>query len=117
MLAFAIWNTVDKSFIYLQETFLASNQCITQKLETIWCMALKSKVFLQFPGFEKKFNYDTLNNYLSFQYAVPPQTFFENLYCLLPGHYLWYKNGKITTTRYWEAMFEPAERYDRSTSC
>ncbi len=33
--------------------------------------------------------------------------FFENLYCLLPGHYLWYKNGKITTTRYWEAMFEP----------
>ena len=35
------------------------------------------KSILQFPGFEKKFNYDTLNNYLSFQYAVPPQTFLK----------------------------------------
>ena len=67
------------------------------------------KSILQFPGFEKKFNMDTLNNYLSFQYAVPPQTFFEGVFCLMPAHYLWYKDGKITTTRYWEPMFNPDE--------
>lgn len=38
---------------------------------------------------------------------MPPETFFEGVYCLLPGHYLWYKDGKITTKRYWEARFNP----------
>ena len=67
------------------------------------------KSILEFPGFEKKFNYRTLDNYLSFQYAVPPETFFEGVYCLMPAHYLWYRDGKITTTRYWESKFEPDE--------
>ena len=71
--------------------------------------ASEIKSILKFPGFEKKFNYRTLDNYLSFQYAVPPETFFEGVYCLLPGHYLWYRDGKVETTRYWEARFNPDE--------
>ena len=34
---------------------------------------------------------------------------FEGVYCLLPGHYLWYRDGKAETTRYWEARFNPDE--------
>ncbi|MBQ3691779.1 MAG: asparagine synthase (glutamine-hydrolyzing), partial [Clostridia bacterium] len=67
------------------------------------------KSILEFPKYKKKFNRKTLDNYLSFQYALPPETFFEGIYCLLPGHYLWYKDGKVTTERYWEATFEPNE--------
>ncbi len=67
------------------------------------------KSILEFPLYEKKFNARTLDNYLSFQYALPPETFFEGIYCLLPGHYLRFKDGKVTTTRYWEATFEPDE--------
>ena len=52
MFGFAIWNTVDKS-LFIARDFLASNQCITQKLETIWCMALKSKVFYNSPALRK----------------------------------------------------------------
>ena len=106
MFGFAIWNTVDKS-LFIARDFFGIKPMHYTKVGDHLVYGSEIKSILQFPGFEKKFNYDTLNNYLSFQYAVPPQTFFENLYCLLPGHYLWYKNGKITTTRYWEAMFEP----------
>lgn len=67
------------------------------------------KSILEFPGFEKKLNLDTLNNYLSFQYAVPPQTFFEGLYCLPPAHFLRFKDGKVETKRYWEPKFTPDE--------
>ncbi|MFZ1352168.1 MAG: asparagine synthase-related protein, partial [Ruminococcus bromii] len=42
-------------------------------------------------------------------YAVPPETFFEGVYCLMPGHYLWYKDGEVETTRYFEARFNPDE--------
>ena len=27
----------------------------------------------------------------------------------MPGHYLWYRDGKVETTRYWEARFNPDE--------
>jgi asparagine synthase (glutamine-hydrolysing) len=57
----------------------------------------------------KKFNRKALDSYLSFQYAVPPETFFEGVYCLMPGHYLWYKDGEVETTRYFEARFNPDE--------
>lgn len=71
--------------------------------------ASEIKSILEYPKFEKKFNRKALDSYLSFQYAVPPETFFEGVYCLMPGHYLWYKDGEIETTRYFEARFNPDE--------
>ena len=67
------------------------------------------KSILCHPKFVKKFNTRALDTYLSFQYAVPPETFFEGVYCLLPGHYMWYRDGKVETTRYFEARFNPDE--------
>ncbi len=33
----------------------------------------------------------------------------KGVYCLMPAHYLWYKDGKVETTRYWEPKFDPDE--------
>ncbi|MCI9575634.1 MAG: asparagine synthase (glutamine-hydrolyzing) [Clostridiales bacterium] len=106
MFGFAIWNTVDKT-LFVARDFFGIKPMHYAMVGDHFVYGSEIKSILEFPGFEKKFNYDTLNNYLSFQYAVPPQTFFEGVYCLMPGHYLWYKDGKITTTRYWEAVFQP----------
>ncbi len=108
MFGFAIFNTVDQS-LFLARDFFGIKPMHYAQVNGSFVYGSEIKSILQFPGFEKRFNYDTLNHYLSFQYAVPPQTFFEGLYCLLPGHYLWYKNGAVTTTRYWEAKFQPDE--------
>lgn len=108
MFGFAIWNTVDKSLFVARDFFgIKPMHYTTVNGSFVYGSEIKS--LLEFPGFERKFNYDTLNNYLSFQYAVPPQTFFEGVYCLMPGHYLWYKNGEISTHRYFEAVFHPDE--------
>lgn len=106
MFGFAIWNTVDKT-LFVARDFFGIKPMHYAMVGDHFVYGSEIKSILEFPGFEKKFNYDTLNNYLSFQYAVPPQTFFEGVYCLMPGHYLWYQDGKITTTRYWEAVFQP----------
>ncbi len=106
MFGFSIYNTVDHSLFIARDFFGIKPLHYTQVGEH-FIYASEIKSILQFPKFEKKFNYRTLDNYLSFQYAVPPETFFEGVYCLLPGHYLWYKDGKITTKRYWEARFNP----------
>lgn len=108
MFGFAIYNKNDKSLFIARDFFGIKPMHYTQVGDHL-VYGSEIKSILQFPGFEKKFNYKTLDNYLSFQYAVPPETFFEGVYCLLPGHYMWYKDGKVTTTRYWEACFNPDE--------
>ena len=45
------------------------------------------KSILEFPGFEKKLNLRELDRYISFEYPVPPETFFEGVFCLMPAHY------------------------------
>lgn len=67
------------------------------------------KSILAHPGVVKAFNPAALDSYLSFQYAVPRETFFKGIYCLPPAHYLWFKDGTVTEHRYWEPVFEPDE--------
>lgn len=106
MFGFAIYNKKDGS-LFIARDFFGIKPVHYAQVGEHFVYGSEIKSILEFPKYKKKFNRKTLDNYLSFQYALPPETFFEGIYCLLPGHYLWYKNGKVTTTRYWEATFEP----------
>lgn len=108
MFGFAIYNTKDKSLFVARDFFgiKPMHYALVGK-DLIWGSEIKS--ILEHPKYEKKFNYRALDTYLSFQYAVPPETFFEGIYCLLPGHYMIFKDGDVQTFRYWEAKFRPDE--------
>ena len=108
MFGFAIYNTNDKSLFIARDFFgiKPMHYAVVGK-DLIWGSEIKS--ILEHPKYEKKFNERALDTYLSFQYAVPPETFFEGIYCLLPGHYMIFKNGDVETVRYWEAKFRPDE--------
>ena len=108
MFGFAIWNTVKKE-LFIARDFFGIKPMHYAMVGDNFVYGSELKSILEFPGFEKKFNEKALDNYLSFQYCVPPETFFQDVYCLMPAHYLWYRNGEITTTRYWESVFEPDE--------
>lgn len=108
MFGFAIYNTKDNSLFIARDFFGIKPMHYTQ-IGNDFVYASEIKSILEYPKFEKKFNRKALDSYLSFQYAVPPETFFEGVYCLMPGHYLWYKDGDVETTRYFEARFNPDE--------
>ena len=108
MFGFAIWNTKDQS-LFLARDFFGIKPVHYAQVGDHFVYGSEIKSILAFPGFEKKFNYATLDRYLSFQYAVPPETFFEGVYCLLPAHFLWYRGGRVTVQRYWEPRFQPDE--------
>lgn len=108
MFGFAIYNTKDNSLFIARDFFGIKPMHYTQ-IGNDFVYASEIKSILEYPKFEKKFNRKALDSYLSFQYAVPPETFFEGVYCLMPGHYLWYKGGEVETTRYFEARFNPNE--------
>ena len=108
MFGFAIYNTKDKS-VFVARDFFGIKPMHYTKIGEDFVYASEIKSILEHPNFVKKFNKRALDTYLSFQYAVPPETFFEGVYCLMPGNYLWYRNGEIETTRYWEPRFNPIE--------
>lgn len=108
MFGFAIYNKKDGS-VFIARDFFGIKPMHYTLIDGELVYGSEIKSILCHPKFVKKFNTRALDTYLSFQYAVPPETFFEGVYCLLPGHYMWYKDGKVETTRYFEARFNPDE--------
>ena len=108
MFAFAVWNKTDKS-LFLARDFFGIKPMHYARVGDSFVYASEIKSILEFPGFEKKLNLAALDHYISFEYPVPPETFFEGVSCLMPAHYLWYRDGKVEVRRYWEPRFEPDE--------
>ena len=108
MFGFAIYNLKDDS-LFIARDFFGIKPVHYALIGDHFVYGSEIKSILEFPLYEKKFNAKALDTYLSFQYVLPPETFFEGVYCLLPGHFLRYKNGKITTQRYFEPTFSPDE--------
>ena len=109
MFAFAVWDKVEKELFLARDFFGIKPMHYTVLPDGRLIFASEIKCILEHPDFVKEFNEAALDNYLSYQYSLPRETFFKNLYCLQPGHYLRYRDGNVEETRYWEAIFEPDE--------
>ncbi len=111
MFSFAIWNRKDNS-LFLARDFFGIKPLHYAVIGENFVYGSEIKSILAFPTYEKGINMNALDKYLSFQYSVPPETFFEGIYCLLPGHYLWNKNGEIEIKRYFRPEFAPDENME-----
>ena len=65
------------------------------------------KSFIPYPGFKAELNEYALEQYLTFQYSVLPETFFKGVYKLMPAHSLTFKDGLLHVEKYWTPKFEP----------
>jgi len=101
MFAFAIWDKQKK------ELFTARDRLGVKPLyytilnkEIIFASEIKS--ILAYPGFKRKLNEKVLNSYFQYRYILGNETFFENIYSLLPGHYLKFdKSKELKIKSYW----------------
>ncbi len=71
----------------------------------LFIFASEIKAMLEHPNFVKEINLDALKMYLVFQSSVKEETFFKNVYKLLPGHYFIYKDGKLQIFAYYSYEF------------
>lgn len=68
------------------------------------------KSILEYPEMKREVNEAALEQYLSFQYSVLPETFFRGIYRLPAGHFFLYQNGRMEVQRYFDPMMEPASK-------
>ena len=108
MFAFVIWDTKTGTLFGARDHFgIKPFYYAPLGKDLVYGSEIKS--ILEHPGYTKKVNPVALENYLTFQYSVLPETFFSGIYKLPPAHYFVFKNGEMTTTRYFDPKFEPDE--------
>lgn len=106
MFAFVIYDLKTKELFGARD-FYGIKPLYYAKMKDSFMFGSEIKSFLGHPKFKKELNRDMLEQYLTFQYSVGSDTFFKNVYKLMPGHYFKYKNGKLDIKRYYEIKFEP----------
>ena len=107
MFAFMIYDMKKKLFFGARDFFGIKPFYYTQTEEGTLVFCSEIKGILQFPGIERKVNEEALEQYLSFQYSVLPETFFKGIYKLPAGHFMIYKDGELNVERYFDPMMEP----------
>jgi len=114
MFAFVIWDKT-KNQLFGARDFFGIKPFYYANMGGTFMFASEIKSLVEHPNFKKELNEQALENYLTFQYSPTEETFFKGVKRLQPAHYFIYKEGKITTKRYWEPKFEeedkPLEEY------
>lgn len=105
MFAFVIYDTETKE-IFMARDFYGIKPLYYYKSDELFMFSSEIKSFMGHPKFKKELNSKMLEYYLTFQYSPSSETFFKNVYKLMPGHFLKYKDGKITIKKYYELKFE-----------
>jgi len=110
MFAFIIWDARTNTAFGARD-FFGIKPFYYAVIDSTLVYASEIKAILAYPGYERAFNHDALEQYLSFQYSVLPQTFFKGIYKLNAGEYLEFRDGALATTRYFYPLpsVQPAE--------
>ncbi len=111
MFAFVIWDIPKKELFGARDMFGIKPFYYTQIGGNL-LYGSEIKSMLEYPGYHREVNLQALEQYLSFEYSVLPETFFKGIFKLMPGHYLRWRGGEIEITRYFDPMLEPEESVD-----
>ncbi len=106
MFGFAIWDEKKQRLFAARDYFGIKPFYYTLIGDTL-VFASEIKCILEYPEYQRKVNEKALEQYLSFQYSVLTETFFEGIYQLMPGHYLVYEKGEVKVSRYFDPVLLP----------
>lgn len=104
MFSFVIYDKNNKSLYGARDCF-GIKPFYYYESENDFLFGSEIKSFLPHPSFKKEINKDALKMYLVFQYVPTQETIFKNVYKFPPGHYFIYKNGKMTTHKFFNFVF------------
>lgn len=102
MFAFAVWDS-EAERLYLGRDRMGKKPLYYWHADGTLVFASEIKGVLAHPSVPKRLNERALAAYLTFGYVPTPETFFEGVVSLPPGHVLTYEPGGMPQLeRYWE---------------
>lgn len=101
MFAFAIFNEKNRS-IFLARDRLGEKPLYYLLNEEKFIFASEIKAILEDKNIHRIINGQGMINYFTFGHSVAPDTIYQGIKKLLPGHYLILNNGRISIHEYWD---------------
>ncbi|MCR5806441.1 MAG: asparagine synthase (glutamine-hydrolyzing) [Oscillospiraceae bacterium] len=111
MFAFIIWDKNKKELFGARDPF-GIKPFYYAKFGKTLLFGSEIKSFLDHPTFRKGLNTAALENYLTFQYSPTNETFFRNVYKLMPAHFFRFDGELLFIKRYWDVHFSPDNSVD-----
>lgn len=101
MFAFALWDDRIQK-LYLVRDRIGIKPLYYAKKDGMVAFASEIKPMLRFPFVTKNISERALSSFLSYEYIVAPDTIFEDIQKLEPGHYLVIGTQDIEEIEYWD---------------
>lgn len=75
-------------------------------------LASEVKALLVRPDVSRQLDPEAIDQFLTYEYVIAPRTILANVQKLPAAHYLIYRDGQVSTHRYWDARSVPVRRWD-----
>ncbi|RKD23973.1 asparagine synthase (glutamine-hydrolyzing) [Ammoniphilus oxalaticus] len=109
MFSFMIWDRKKQILFGARDHFGVKPFYWTETADS-FAFGSEIKSLLEAPGTERKVNPTSFYHYLTFQYVPDPDTMFEGIHKLPPGHSITIKEGEMKIEPYWSVEFKPEDR-------
>lgn len=109
MFAFVIYD-MKKDLVFAARDFFGIKPFYYAKQDGNLVFSSEIKSILAYPDMKREVNEEALEQYMSFQYSVLPETFFKGIYKLPAGHYMLMEKGEISVHSYYDPLMQPAKK-------
>ncbi len=116
MFAFAVWD-VNQQRLFLARDQVGVKPLYYAEVGSKLYFASEMKALLVCPDVHRALDLESLDDYLTYLYTVPPRTFFKSIRQLPPGHCGRWQNGRLTIRRYWRPCCETDPALAREETC
>jgi len=101
MFAFALWDEA-KHRLYLCRDRLGIKPMVYFQDGDSLVFASEIQALLEDKSIPRELDWQALRLYLAFNYVPAPLTIYQGISKLLPGHYLLWEKGSVSTHQYWD---------------
>ena len=101
MFAFALWDE-SRQLLYLCRDRLGIKPLIYYRDNSSLVFASEIQALLEDKNIPREMDRGALILYLTFNYIPAPFTIYQGMKKLLPGHYLLWEKGSVSTHKYWD---------------
>ena len=110
MFAFAIWDVKQRALFLARDRVGIKPLYICQTTDAV-SFASELKALLADPATPRTINRAAIDRFLTFLYLPGHETLFQSIHKLMPGHWLWVKDGRVTQRSYWDLEFRLTNRW------
>lgn len=105
MFAIAIWDERNRSLFLARDRVGKKPILYSHQPNGDLIFGSEFSAVLKHPSVSREVDLEAIDNYMSYLCVPAPMTAFKQIRKLEPGHWLLWKDGEITTQRYWQPDF------------